>query len=181
MINSYDIGSYHYTELDNLEGITERLSGQRARDVSRLIADSLTRANEENGAYSSRQLNALIALLNPERVRETSDSGYTVLVSENQDLIASGMLVNKEYWWEVKTLYVDSERQGQGIGSRVIGMLEEKARDKGAEDLYVEAGSFPATIEFYKSRDYEFIMPYPQAYRVMGQNLEFTVMEKTLR
>ena len=205
MINHHDFGSdrYYGTELDNLESITERISERGARNVSRLIETSLRRANQEAKTYTSEQLNLLIRLLSPEYVRKTSNSGYTVLMAEKSVLvtsemlinaqskdgtemlsrlatpIASGMLVNDVHiGWELKTLYVDPDKQGKGIGSKILGMLEEKARSIGVEKLYGEAALFPATQQLYERRGYE--LKNNVTYDVDGQDLTFRVTEKQL-
>ena len=205
MINHHDFGSdrYYGTELDNLESITERISERGARNVSRLIETSLRRANEESGTYTSKQLQVLTGLLDPGYVREISNRGYTVLMAEKSVLISSetlinarstegiemlsqlatpialGMLVNDVHvGWELKTLYVDPDKQGKGIGSKILGMLEEKARSIGVEKLYGEAALFPATQQLYERRGYE--LKNNVSYDVDGQDLAFRVTEKRL-
>ena len=146
MIRPHDLGPYrhHYRELNNLERTTGHLSEQMARDVSAFIEASLKKANEENGTYTSEQLEVLTGLLDPEYVKETSENGYTILMYDmSGPLVASGMLVNEKNGWELKTVYVDTNRQEESVSNFVIYMLEEKAVDKGAEKLHVEADLFP--------------------------------------
>ena len=186
MIKPHDLGPYrhHYRELNNLEGITGHLTEQMARDVSTLIEASVKRANEESGTYTSEQLEVLTGLLDPEYVKETSENGYTILMYDlSGPLVASGMLVNEKNGWELKNLYVDTNRQGESVSSFVIYMLEEKAVGKGAEKLYVEADLFPDTLQFYRRNGYRELheLRYENEERLRGQNLDFMAMEKTIR
>ena len=186
MIGLHDLGPYRhqYRELDNLERTTGRISERIAREVSTLIRASLKRANEESGAYTSEQLEVLTDLLDPEYVRETSDRGYAILMYDmSGPMVVSGMLVNGKNGWELKIVYVDREKKGERASDFVIYLLEEKARSKGAEKLYVEADLFPDTLQFYIRNGFRTMheLRYENEPRLRGQTLEFRVMEKMLR
>jgi len=60
------------------------------------------------------------------------------LIGENKDII------------QLTSLWVSNKYRKKGIGRQLISMLKEKARQSGAEKLYVSAVSSKNTVDFYR-------------------------------
>lgn len=48
-------------------------------------------------------------------------------------------------------LYISKTHRGKGIGRELVRLMSEKARDMGAQKLYVSATPFENTVNFYKN------------------------------
>jgi GNAT superfamily N-acetyltransferase len=77
-----------------------------------------------------------------------------VLLSPNQAIV--GGVIAETYWeWlYIDLLWVADELRGQGHGHRLLMLAEERARQQGAKNAYLDTFSFQAP-EFYKGHGYE--------------------------
>ena len=166
----------NYEITDNLDKAASTLSEQEAGDISALIEEALKDRN--NGEYTSEQISALTSSLDKSYFQTIELNSYLVLAKDNGIIIGTGRLVRREHW-EIKTVYVKPSRQGEGIGSKIMKALEEKAKQMGITRLCLEAEVFPRTIEFYARKGYTTVgvSEFPG---VNGQILKFIAMEKQL-
>lgn len=86
---------------------------------------------------------------------------YLVAVSENDDVIGGiGLEVFDGFkkCCEMQKFYVDEKMQGQGIGTNLLIALEQVAKQKGFEAIYLETHSnLKQAINLYNRFNYELI------------------------
>jgi GNAT superfamily N-acetyltransferase len=77
-----------------------------------------------------------------------------VLVGPDQEIV--GGVIGATYWdWlHVDLLWVKEELRSRGYGLRLLTLAEEKARQRGAKNAYLDTFSFPAP-DFYKNHGYQ--------------------------
>lgn len=91
-----------------------------------------------------------------------AEAGHRCFVSEDGDTI-TGFIYHApaamtENTWYVYWIVVDRERQGQGIGARLLKFAEEDARDHAGRVMFVETSSVPhyePTRKFYLKQGYD--------------------------
>lgn len=69
--------------------------------------------------------------------------------------------------WYLFWIIVDQSQQSRGIGSALVGYVEEKVRSKGGRILLIETSSLPmyhATRGFYKKLGYDQVATIPDYY-----------------
>ncbi|WP_120003632.1 ribosomal protein S18-alanine N-acetyltransferase [Nesterenkonia muleiensis] len=80
---------------------------------------------------------------------------------------------------DVQTLAVAPEAQGQGLGSRLLALIEEESRHRGAEDLLLEVrADNPGAQRLYRRNGFETIRQRRQYYPDGGDAL---IMRKRLK
>jgi ribosomal protein S18 acetylase RimI-like enzyme len=78
-----------------------------------------------------------------------------LLVKGEDGKVAGGLWGRAAYdWIFVEYLVVPKEARGQGIGSKMIGMVEEMARERGLVGVWLDTFSFQA-LGFYEKLGYE--------------------------
>jgi len=62
---------------------------------------------------------------------------------------------------EIKRMYVDSDFRRRGIGRRILRDLQNKAKDAGYREVWLETGIYqPESISLYESEGYTRMQPY---------------------
>ena len=91
------------------------------------------------------------------RSRHTDpNAGQIVLAvhGARQEVVA-GLICNVAYGWlTVETLWVDTSRRGQRLGSRLLAAGEQLGRDRGCHAAHLTTYSFQAP-EFYERHGYK--------------------------
>lgn len=93
----------------------------------------------------------------PDDLRERyRDADSATFVAEDDRVVAYASGVPSDDGYTLGSLYVHPDRQGEGIGSRLLARVEDAARDADydAVDLVVVAENDDA-IGFYESKGYE--------------------------
>lgn len=77
-----------------------------------------------------------------------------------------GGVIGATYWdWlYVNLMWIQEDLRGQGFGRQLLEAAEEKARQRGAKDAYLDTFSFQAP-EFYRK----------QGYQIFGELADFPV------
>ncbi|MGD9002303.1 MAG: GNAT family N-acetyltransferase [Anaerolineae bacterium] len=85
-----------------------------------------------------------------------------VLQSPDEEIV--GGVIGEAYWgWlHVDLLWVKDELRGRGYGRRLLTLLEDEARQRGAKHAYLDTFSFQA-LDFYRR----------YGYRVFGELQDF--------
>jgi GNAT superfamily N-acetyltransferase len=77
------------------------------------------------------------------------------MLHDSEGEIAGGIIAGVHYeWLSVDLLWVRDELRRQGYGSRLLALAEDKARELGAENAYLDTFSFQGP-EFYAKQGYE--------------------------
>ncbi len=142
--------------IDNLGNTKSRLSDAECKTISDLVVRTIKEANKKEPSYSPEQLEELLSrVATPERIRARTDNAYVVLYEEDGQLYGTGCLLNDpNAGWKMNSVYVDSKKQGHGIGKKIVAELQRKAKDIGVEIKRVYPNLFPSTIKFYEKLGY---------------------------
>lgn len=117
----------------------------------------------------------VLAILTPLRAYNVSQAGdagaetFALLVRDEQDDQVLGGLHGKLLyrWMFIELLAVPEQARGQGLGSRLMTMAEDLAREKGCVGIWLDTFDFQAP-QFYRALGYsEFgqINDYPPGHR----------------
>lgn len=69
--------------------------------------------------------------------------------------IVGGIIASTDYdWLYVDLLWIPEELRGKGYGHRLLTLAEDKARERGAKNAYLDTFSFQVP-DFYKQHGYE--------------------------
>ena len=87
-------------------------------------------------------------------------------VLKNPDGAVRGGVIGATYWdWlYVNLMWIKDELRSQGFGRQLLEFAEEKARQRGAKQAYLDTFSFQAP-EFYQK----------QGYQIFGELTDFPV------
>ena len=95
------------------------------------------------------------------------DNGQTMcfVIQGREDEIVGGVIAATHWdWLYIDLMWIKNEFRGLGYGQRLLEMAEEKGRQLGAKNAYLDTFSFQAP-DFYKK----------YGYRVFGKLLDFPV------
>lgn len=114
------------------------------------------------------------AILAPLRAYNTSQAGpgnselIALLIRGENDEILGGLYARVLYQWLfIELLSVPEQARGQGLGSKLMQMAEDLARDKGCIGAWLDTFDFQAP-EFYKKLGYSElgqIVDYPPGHK----------------
>ncbi|MHC8406739.1 MULTISPECIES: GNAT family N-acetyltransferase [unclassified Pseudomonas] len=114
------------------------------------------------------------AILAPLRAYNLAQAGdgkselLALLVRDDNDVILGGLYGRFFYQWLfIELLSVPDEARGQGMGSRLMKMAEDLAREKGCVGIWLDTFDFQAP-EFYKKLGFSEvgqIADYPPGHR----------------
>ena len=132
-----------------------RYTDADAEAVSALIAYTLRTMNIRD--YSSDYIEADVAQLQPEQIRGRAAWMHFYVACEEDRIVgcgASGPYWGREDESSLFTIFVHPEREGQGIGRRIIAALEQ-------DEYFLRARriEIPASITglgFYRKMGYDF-------------------------
>lgn len=119
----------------------ERFQAPQADAVSRIIRRDLIEINSRD--YSQDRIDALIAYFSPEKIEENSRSQCTFVAIQDGQIVGTASLDNfgsaesPDYY--AVAVFVLPESHGQGIGTRLMEVVESEARKLGAGKITVRA------------------------------------------
>jgi GNAT superfamily N-acetyltransferase len=127
---------------------------------------------EQTTQPSDDEIQAILTPLRAYNASKAGDGGadkFAFLVRDDDDEQVLGGLSGKLLyrWMFIELLAVPERARGQGIGSRLMAMAEEWAREKNCVGIWLDTFDFQAP-EFYRSLGYsEFgqIDNYPPGHR----------------
>ena len=116
-----------------------------------------------------------------DRVKAMISDCEVILALSNDEVIGAVSISTEDEAWTDQTpaLYVSSlavtpERQGSGLGSRLLSMVEEQARKQGIRKVRLDAvKDFEILNEFYLTRGYNVVGD-------VQRNHDYWLYEKTL-
>ena len=77
-----------------------------------------------------------------------------ILQGTDQEAVGGVIAATHWDWLYIDLMWIKEEFRGQGYGQRLLTMAENKAREFGAKNAYLDTFSFQAP-EFYKKYGYE--------------------------
>lgn len=120
---------------------------------------------------TEEQRAAILAPLRAHNIAKAGPSLYepvALLVRDDNDAILGGLYGHTFYrWLFIELLAVPEEGRGQGIGSKLMNMVEEFAREKDCVGIWLDTFDFQAP-GFYKKLGYSEcgeIVDYPLGHK----------------
>ena len=96
-----------------------------------------------------------ISQYNTQQAGEDHAKNLCFVVKSSEDEIVGGVIgTNYWDWFSLELMWVREDLRGQGYGTQLLTLAEEKARDRGAKQVCLDTFSFQAP-EFYKKFGYE--------------------------
>jgi ribosomal protein S18 acetylase RimI-like enzyme len=136
------------------------------------------------GFFSPPEVDVAVELVD-ERLAKGRSSGYEfVFLEDGPDLIGYacyGEIPCTVGSYDLYWVAVDSARQGQGLGKRLVRAVEERVTDRAGRKIYIETSSRPlydATRVFYQRCGYREAAVFADFYAPGDARV---VYEKTLR
>ena len=135
---------------------------------------------EEFQRYRDLRWKILRAPHNQPRILEQDDAGtkdYPIMVCEVDGIpigVGRAHFIS-EFEAQIRSISVEPEWEGRGIGTIVLKELEKIVIKKGAKRIIIHARN--SAIEFYKKNGYKEVEP---SYTLFGE-IEHTLMEKFIR
>jgi ribosomal protein S18 acetylase RimI-like enzyme len=100
----------------------------------------------------------------------------TYIAQENHEIIGYVSLMIDTGVAQIEPLMVKKELRGRGIGTKLLGRVEEEARNCGVHKLWLETGNHWQAKSFYEKHGYYTRALLPN--HIHGQ--EFVLMDKML-
>jgi GNAT superfamily N-acetyltransferase len=85
------------------------------------------------------------------------DEGGALFFAEDGDKLAGFAVLGAEKAGkcaEMVALFVDKGHRGKGLGGRLVQRLEDEARQRGLQSIYVQSNETAASVGFYRSVGY---------------------------
>lgn len=140
------------------------------KEVHELILLTIDSLNSKD--YSPETIKIMKAWQNEESLKKKFTEGTYYLALDNTKVVGIGGLVKDE----ISTMFVLPNYCRQGIGGRILKMLEEKAKALGIKKLSL--GSTICAHEFYSKYGYKTIKR--AVHKLDGNDFEAYEMEKSL-
>jgi len=135
---------------------------------------------EEYQRYRDLRWKVLRAPHNQPRITEQDDSGiedFPIMVCEVDGIpigVGRAHFISEEEA-QIRSISVEPEWEGKGIGSIVLKELEKIVIEKGARRIIIHARN--SAVEFYEKNCYKNLEP---SYTLFGE-IEHTLMEKIIK
>lgn len=123
-----------------------------AENIATLRRESILAVNVKD--YPPDVLEAWANRVSSERIRQTMTTckrWVAVTRDRIEKLLGFGDHLLDDN--EVSRLYVHKDHQGEGIGSRLLGMLEDSLKEQGHRDAYLLSSL--TAVEFYRRHGYD--------------------------
>ena len=98
----------------------------------------------------------------------TKSSDFSFCIEEDEKILGGIVAESLFDTVEVEYLCVKPELRGQGLGRRLIGLVEQKAREAGMRRILLNTYSFQAP-EFYRKLGYQQLFEISPAYQNYAQ------------
>lgn len=135
---------------------------------------------EEFQRYRNLRWKVLRAPFNQPRIIEEDDAGtedFPIMVCQVDGIpigVGRAHFISEDQA-QIRSISVEPEWEGKGIGSIVLSVLEKIVTAKGAKRIIIHSRN--SAIEFYKKFGYQEVEP---SYTLFGE-IEHTLMEKIIR
>ncbi|NMA73523.1 MAG: GNAT family N-acetyltransferase [Bacteroidales bacterium] len=94
---------------------------------------------------------------------------YQYLAEENGEIIGFVSGLTNHKWFHLTDLWVKESLRRQGLGAKLLQMLEDKIVVMGIEHIYTWASGF-INPQFYESRGYSVFTIFEDFFEVKGYN-----------
>jgi len=152
------------------------LRASRTDDVEEAhVARTESIRHDAARAYTAEQLHAWVDAFNPDAFATAVEEQVMVSATMHDDWVVAYAALNPEDA-ELSAFYVGPSGQGVGIESALLDRMEEEARARGLERIWVDA--LLNTTDFYAERGWERVEEHQRTRH--GVEIPVIKMEKTL-
>ena len=96
-----------------------------------------------------------LSAYNKEKVGNVESQRLCFVVRAPDETIVGGVLGELYWGWlHLDLLWVKEELRGRGLGHRLLTLVEDEARKRGAKNVYLDTFSFQAP-DFYEQHGYQ--------------------------
>ncbi len=91
------------------------------------------------------------------RWKREVDAGGALFVAEDNGVLTGFAVLGTEKGdkcAEMVALFVDRSHRAKGLGRSLVQQLEDEARERGVQSIYVQSNETAASVEFYRSVGY---------------------------
>jgi citrate lyase synthetase len=126
------------------------------------------------GVYSPKMVDFFKEYHSEKNIRTDASLGHTIVAVQNGSIVGSGTLLGNN----IRRVFVLPDRQGKGIGGRIMTELEQKAQE--GQIKVVELDSSMVSVDFYHRLGYDGDC---QAFIELenGDRLDYVPMTKKIR
>jgi len=143
-----------FNVVDNLLKKTRDLTDEEAKKISDLIKKNTLES--ATGEYGKEELKYLTEIKTPELIKKRASNGLTVYVTnEKGEVIGCGMVVKRKGRYESKYLHIRKDYRGQGLARKLCDIREDRLRQIGVKELYIESLKFEHTLKFHRLRGFK--------------------------
>ena len=86
---------------------------------------------------------------------------FNIIVKNNENIIAGAIIYQHKDALYIDVIWCLEEYRKNGIGSKLMNMIEDEARNKSIKKLFVDTYAFQAQ-EFYKKHNFKVISVVPE-------------------
>lgn len=138
--------------INNLHTYRERVDYDLAVKLADLIERNFKSSN--TGEYTEEEISRLLVNKTSDNIFDFLCHGLSVIIYEDEQIAAFGMIVRKNNLYEAKYLNVCPDFKGRGLGKTICEVREKHLKDMGVRELYIESLRFKKTMEFHKKRGF---------------------------
>jgi len=167
---------------------TEEINNEFLNDFNRYqeVNESYIKKNEKwiiekkmektiinwDNEYKKRRVKNIIKFIN--------EKGFAIGGFENKQLIGFACLLNEKFgtkkqYIELKYLYISYEYRNKGIGKKLLDLCIEKAKEFGANKVYISAGTSIETQKFYIKYGFKDAMELKEEYNEDDRQMEYEI------
>jgi N-acetylglutamate synthase-like GNAT family acetyltransferase len=122
------------------------------KEDAKRCAEIINECHKSMPELKGKELKFLLEKYTPEFLYEEFPKEYVVVYEENKEIFGLGALINEN---ELRWFYVDPEKQGRGIGRKILAHLESKAKKGGFKKIFLK--SYYGSKTFYEKFGYKII------------------------
>ncbi len=153
--------------------ISEYISGSDKTPFRKLL--------EESGFFYPFEVEVVMELMDETLLKGSPASGYYWLKLEENGKLAGFVNFGPNpcsiHSWDLYWLAVTPDRKGQGLGTLLLNLTEEKVKQMGGRILWVETSGralYKPTVDFYHHRKYTLAATLEEFYGPGDPKLIFT-------
>ncbi len=101
-------------------------------------------------------------------ITDSNNKRINITVEEEEKVVgfASG-LINHE-WFNLTDLWIIEEYRGKGLGAKILGMIEEKAKAEGVKHSYTWTTAYNSNEKFYEKQGYKQCLVFEDYFGIKG-------------
>jgi len=88
-------------------------------------------------------------------VPQVEQKRYNVTADENGIVVGMASGLTNHKWFYLSDLWVHENYRGQGLGTKLLAMLEDKIRAIGMEHIYTWTTAYNSNEQFYEKHGYK--------------------------